>query len=317
MWASMGGCVVVVVVLWSCLALGFLLAFLIHNISPRLPSKYERSPLRAFLRDLIRYGKTKQRNRDDWLRVFDVPKRWFWHFYAVSVVWTGLLLVLSLQVALQGQPYPQWLTSSLSFLCGVQWDESRAPQVSTLLVQLLLWGHSLRRLLECLLVSVYSQGVIHVAQYVFGMGYYVILGLTVLCCDNLNDAKGVDSLFHQLDLGHLSGAALFIWASLLQHSSLVTLARLRTGSSGAAKTFDHGVPHGGWFELVSCPHYFAELLIYVSLGLVLGGLSLTWWTVVSYVLFNQAVAAQLCQEYYMKKFECYPRRRCAFIPFVL
>ena len=83
------------------------------------------------------------------------------------------------------------------------------------------------------------------------------------------------------------------------------------------KTFVHGVPHGGWFELVSCPHYFAELLIYISLGLVFGGLSLTWWTVVSYVLFNQALAAQLCQEFYMTKFEGYPRHRYAFIPFVL
>ncbi|KAG7263231.1 hypothetical protein CRUP_036237 [Coryphaenoides rupestris] len=307
----MGCCVLPV--LWSCLALGFLLAFLIHKVSPRLPTKLEQSRLYVFFQDLLRYGKTKHCTRDSWLRIFDVPKRWFWHFYAVSVVWNGLLLFL----ALQHQPYPQWLTYILGVLCGVQWDESQAPQLSTLLVQLLLWIHSVRRLLECLFVSVYSEGVLHLAQYMFGMGYYVILGLTVLCSNHFNDAKGVDSLFRQLDLGHLSGTALFICASLLQHTSLVTLARLRTGSSGTVKTFDHGVPRGGWFEMVSCPHYFAELLIYVSLSMVFGGLSLTWWTVVSYVLFNQALAAQLCQEFYMRKFECYPRHRYAFIPFVL
>ncbi|KAJ3599921.1 hypothetical protein NHX12_033875 [Muraenolepis orangiensis] len=302
----MGGCVVSVV--WSCLALGFLLALLVHKVSPTGPG---RSPLSQVFQDLLRYGKTKQPRRDSWLRVFDVPKRWFWHFYAVSVVWNGLLLVLSLT-----RQIPPWLSDTLSFLSGVRWDESPAPQLSTLLVQLLLWSHGVRRLLESLFVSVYSEGVMHLVQYIFGMGYYIVIGLTVLCSDHSNDGKGVDSLFHQLDLGHLSGAALFMWASLLQHRSLVTLARLRTGSSGTVKTFDHGVPRGGWFELVSCPHYFAELLIYVSLGLVFGGLSLTWWTVVCYVLFNQALAALLCQEYYTRRFEGYPRSRCAFIPFV-
>ncbi|XP_030228476.1 polyprenal reductase [Gadus morhua] len=307
----------VIVLLWLCLALGFLLALLIHKFSPRFQTKHEQNPLFLIFQDLIRYGKTKQCNRDYWLHKLDVPKRWFWHFYAVSVVWNGLLLVLSLHLKLQNQSYPQWLTYFLSFLCGMQWNESQVPQLSTLLVQLFLWSHSLRRLLECLFVSVYSEGVIHMAQYMFGIGYYIILGLTVICSNNFLDAKGFGSLFHQLDLGHLSGTALFISASLLQHSSLVTLAMLRTGNSGTVKTFVHGVPHGGWFELVSCPHYFAELLIYISLGLVFGGLSLTWWTVVSYVLFNQALAAQLCQEFYMTKFEGYPRHRYAFIPFVL
>lgn len=83
------------------------------------------------------------------------------------------------------------------------------------------------------------------------------------------------------------------------------------------ETLTHRVPVGGWFELVSCPHYFAELLIYVSLGLVFGGLSLTWWLVVLYVFFNQALAAQLCHELYTSRFKSYPKHRKAFIPFVL
>lgn len=62
---------------------------------------------------------------------------------------------------------------------------SAVPQLSTLLVQLLLWVHSLRRLLECLFVSVFSDGAMHLVQYVFGLGFYVVLGLTVLCSDRL------------------------------------------------------------------------------------------------------------------------------------
>lgn len=87
--------------------------------------------------------------------------------------------------------------------------------------------------------------------------------------------------------------------------------------AGTVETLAHKVPQGGWFELVSCPHYFAELLIYVSLSLVFRGFSLTWWLVVVYVFFNQALAAQLCHDLYISKYKLYPRHRKAFIPFVL
>ncbi|XP_044054693.1 polyprenol reductase [Siniperca chuatsi] len=313
-WSSVGFSLTDV--LWSSLALCFLVAFCVHKISPCLPRKYETCRLYMLFQDLIRYGKTKQSlKRDDWLRVFDVPKRWFWHFYAVSVGWNGFLLALYLSLIFQHQSYPSWLTGILDILTGVPSTDSQVPQLSTLLVQLLLFAHSLRRLLECLFVSVFSDGAIHLVQYVFGVGYYVVLGLTVLCSDRLG--KGTGSLLSQLDWFHVAGNALFIGASLMQHQSMVLLARLRTGKSGTVETLAHRVPKGGWFELVSCPHYFAELLIYVSLSLVFGGLSLTWWFVVLYVLFNQALAAQLCHDLYISKYESYPRHRKAFIPFVL
>ncbi|MEQ2210019.1 hypothetical protein XENOCAPTIV_007347 [Xenoophorus captivus] len=163
---------------------------------------------------------------------------------------------------------------------------SAAPQLATVLVQLLLCVHSLRRLLECLFVSVFSDGVMHLVQYLFGLGYYIVLGLTVLCSDQM--AK--DPHFVQLP----------------SHSHMRRV-----------ETLAHRVPEGGWFDLVSCPHYFAELLIYISLGFVLGGLSLTWWLVVLYVLFSQALAGQLCHDLYISKYELYPKHRRAFIPFVL
>ncbi|XP_035503669.2 polyprenol reductase [Scophthalmus maximus] len=298
-------------VVWSLLAGCFLAALCVHQIS----RTYETSRLHILFQDLIRYGKTKQNlKRDDWLRVFDVPKRCFWHFYAVSVCWNGFLLALNLNLTFQHQSPPSWLTGIVDILTGVPSTDSHAPQLSTLLVQLLLWVHSLRRLLECLCVSVFSDGAMHLVQYVFGLGYYIILGLTALCSDHV--AKGTGSLLSQLDCFHVAGVGLFIGASLLQHQSLVLLARLRTGKSGAVETLAHREPKGGWFELVSCPHYFSELLIYVSLTLVFRCLSLTWWLVVLYVLFNQALAAQLCHELYISKYESYPRNRKAFIPFV-
>ncbi|POI25862.1 hypothetical protein CIB84_010388, partial [Bambusicola thoracicus] len=40
---------------------------------------------------------------------------------------------------------------------------------------------SFQRLVECLYTSVFSNGVIHIVQYCFGLGYYVAVGSTVLC----------------------------------------------------------------------------------------------------------------------------------------
>ncbi|XP_061834092.2 polyprenal reductase [Nerophis lumbriciformis] len=301
---------------WLVLSFSFFVALGAHVILKRFPSKYETCRLYVLFQDLIRYGKTKQNfKRDDWLCVFDVPKRWFWHFYATSLVWNGLLLSFSLNITLRQQLCPQWLTSLINILSGSTDTENEALQPGTVLVQLLLWFHSLRRLLECLYVSVFSDGVIHVAQYVFGLGYYVLLGLTVLCSDRLTN--GNKTLVFQLEWFHVAGIVLFILASVLQHQTMVLLARLRTGKSGKVETLGHRVPKGGCFELVSCPHYLAELLIYVSLGLVLGGRSLTWWLVVLYVLFNQALAALLCHDLYVSKYESYPKQRKAFIPFLM
>ncbi|XP_029356375.1 polyprenal reductase isoform X2 [Echeneis naucrates] len=296
---------------WLFLALSFLGAFCAH----RVWGQYEGRGLYMLFQDLIRYGKTKQTlKRHEWLRVFDVPKRWFWHFYCLSVCWNGLLLVWYLNFTCGHQSLPSWLMGIIDVLAGVPSPDSQVPQLSTLLVQLLLWVHSLRRLMECLFVSVFSEGTIHLVQYVFGVGYYVALGLTVLCVDRVE--KGAGTLLSQLDWFHVAGVLLFTAASLLQHQSTVLLARLRTGKSGAVETLAHRVPEGGLFELVSCPHYFAELLIYISLALIFAGLSLTWGLVVLYVFFNQSLAAQLCHDLYLTKYESYPRHRKAFIPFI-
>lgn len=74
MWSSVGLSVINVV--WSSLALCFLVAFCAHKVSRLLPGIFDTCPAYVLFQDLIRYGKTKQSlKRDEWLRVFDVPKR--------------------------------------------------------------------------------------------------------------------------------------------------------------------------------------------------------------------------------------------------
>ncbi|XP_061094826.1 polyprenol reductase isoform X4 [Conger conger] len=267
---------------WILLSLFFLLAFCLHVFLSHTSAKCAQSRVCELFQDLIRYGKTKNSQRPSYVRMCDVPKRtrwfppfrWFSHFYVVSVVWNGLLITVSLQTALLGRDLPLWLSNTLGFLTDSSAAAWKGVPLCTVVAQVLLWAHSVRRLVECTRVSVFSRGVIHTVQYAFGLGYYILLGLTLLC------VRGPQ-----------------------QHQ-------------GEVQTLEHGLPRGGWFERVSCPHYFAELLIYLSVGVVLGGGALTWWLVVLYVLFNQALAAQLCHEFYHSTFQHYPRQRRAFLPFL-
>lgn len=62
--------------------------------------------------------------------------------------------------------------------------------LSAFLVLVFLWVHSLRRLFECFYISVFSNAVIHVVQYCFGLVYYVLVGLTVLSQMPMDDKNG-------------------------------------------------------------------------------------------------------------------------------
>ncbi|NWI50535.1 PORED reductase, partial [Calyptomena viridis] len=242
--------------------------------------------------------------------------RWFIHFYVVSVLWNGFLLIWLLRAEFLGESLPSWIQHMHhAFGRDSQSEDMGNEHSSALLVLLLLWLHSCRRLAECLWTSVFSNGVIHVVQYCFGLGYYIAVGLTVLCQVPANIRNGKE-LSVQICWYHIVGIMMYIWASLHQHRCLAILANLRKSKSGKVVSLSHSVPFGDWFESVSCPHYFAELLIYVSMAITLGFQNVTWWCVVIYVLFNQALAAVLCHEFYQKNFSSYPKQRKAFIPHV-
>ncbi|NWU99878.1 PORED reductase, partial [Upupa epops] len=242
--------------------------------------------------------------------------RWFTHFYVVCVLWNGFLLIELFRAEFLGGLLPSWVELVHRALGRDSDSEDTGNErFSALLVLLLLWLHSCRRLAECLWTSVFSSGFIHVVQYCFGLTYYIALGSTVLCQVPTN-IRNRRELSAQIRWYHLVGVVIYVWASLHQHRCLVILANLRKSKSGKVISLSHSIPSGDWFERLSCPHYFAELLIYVSLAVVLGFHNVTWWCVVMYVLFCQALAAVLSHEFYQKTFSSYPKHRKAFIPFV-
>lgn len=116
---------------------------------------------------------------------------------------------------------------------------------------------------------------------------------------------------------HIIGVVLFLTASYVQFDSHRILANLRKDTTGRIYTTKHSIPKGKWFDLVSSPHYMAEILIYLSITIVLSGRSLTWWMVFLFVVTNQIFVGMFNHSWYLKTFENYPKTRRAIIPYVL
>lgn len=85
--------------------------------------------------------------------------------------------------------------------------------------------------------------------------------------------------------------------------------------SGAVVTEKHLMPTGGYFELLSSPHMFFELVMYVALwGLLYR--NRTFLFVVLFVLGNQIEVAHFTHKWYKETFPQYPKKRRAFIPYL-
>ncbi|XP_069057231.1 polyprenol reductase isoform X2 [Pleurodeles waltl] len=109
--------------LWLTLAVAFLLAHLLHR---SVSDAYFPRALHCFFEDVIRYGKTKsgwEGQRFAWMRLCDLPKRWFSHFYVVSVLWNGFLIMVLIHTLFFGHNIPAWLMVLVRRLSGVSQDQ--------------------------------------------------------------------------------------------------------------------------------------------------------------------------------------------------
>ncbi|KAI7841967.1 hypothetical protein COHA_004494 [Chlorella ohadii] len=241
-----------------------------------------------------------------------VPQRWFGHFYAL-----GSACNVAVAFLLLGSPF----------------YASLAPcqQATAALALALLQLHLGRRLAETQGLMRYPPGSrMHGVAYLFGMSYYAIVSLSVL------PAAAYPPLFERAAqlpkvlagplpalprpgwvLSHVSalqlaGAALFLAGNALQWHSHWLLARLGGKAKGRGPTYK--IPRGGAFELVSCPHYLGEVVIYAGLALALAGQRVTAWLMLLWVVSNLSLAAGMTHRWYRQHFKTYPARRRALFP---
>lgn len=247
-----------------------------------------------------------------------VPQRWFTHFYLLGSACNAACIC--------------WFLDHL----GRQ-PTLLAQQCASLVALAALQCHLLRRWYETERVMVYPpQARMHFIAYAFGLSYYGLLGLSLLHSADLAtmlqqppplqdvSARRMLAQLARLDwqqcLGSWAVLGLLVFAggNLLQNQSHRILAALSPASSTKSSQQEvYKIPRGGAFEWLSCPHYLAEIVIYVGLLLVLRGRHVNAWLILSWVVCNLVLAAQATHRWYRKKFEDYPTHRRALIPYVL
>lgn len=249
----------------------------------------------------------------------ELPKRWFYHFYLFATTFYLLLAFSVLQVYLLKTSLPKYVQILLNSIVGAHRKSNVTPE-SVMIAMALIIVQVSRRLCECIFLSVYSDAKMNIVHYIFGFSFYFGVGLSVL-----TEAPGFASLgpayVHMsgnfITWHHIVGVLLFAWASSLQYQSHAILAELRKDNKGQVVSYSHSIPKGGWFDYISCPHYFAEILIYFSICIVFAGRSTTWWMVCGFVLTNQIIVGLFNHHWYLKTFKDYPKTRKAVIPWIV
>lgn len=114
-------------------------------------------------------------------------------------------------------------------------------------------------------------------------------------------------LFSKVNI--ITGLIIFIAGYIINQSSDTKLIGLRKEKQG------YKIPRGGLFEYISCPNHFGEIIEWTGFAIIawnLPALSFAIWT-----FCNLAPRALNHHSWYHEKFEDYPDKRKAVIPFIL
>ncbi|KAG9511057.1 Polyprenol reductase [Fragariocoptes setiger] len=293
---------------------------------------YFSNSLPSAIHRIVKYGKSanvpvKSVKTVTRLKKFEIPKRYFFHFYAFALMLYISLAVSAYRIYFTSSPKQVSASSSFVVLLDKLTGDHRqasVPPESVMIGLCLLIVQVSRRLAECTMISVYSEARMNIIHYIFGYSFYFGVGMSLVAeAPGFTGARGqssawsVPKTYHFLKPCHVIGVLLFIWSSFVQFESHQILANLRKDKSGRVITHQHSIPRGKWFDIVSCPHYMAEILIYLSISIVLGGQSLTWWMVFLFVITNQLIVGKFNHNWYTESFKDYPKSRRAVIPYLL
>lgn len=263
-----------------------------------------------FVQQVFPYGKTsKGLVTTPWIKSILVPKRWFTHFYLFAMMYT--LLITSVMFMTYGfnKDVPE-IFENYVHMVSYHSHESIGDSISSLLAASLFLLHVTRRWYECMFVSIFSSASMNLAHYASGYLHYWGCATVLVAYSRVSYQPEFGPLvLMQLLLGVL----LFIYASYQQYSVHKSFANSRKKSSNNEK---YVMPKGGLFEYISCPNYFCEILIYISIYLILGFGHYAWALILMWVISNQMMAASMTHNWYREHFKNYPKLRRAIIPFL-
>ncbi|KAK8167572.1 3-oxo-5-alpha-steroid 4-dehydrogenase-domain-containing protein [Phyllosticta citribraziliensis] len=178
-------------------------------------------------------------------------------------------------------------------------------------------AQGLRRLFESTCISKpssSSSSSMWVTHWLLGLFFYAAMSVAVwieasqTLQANHVSTPGLDVF---LDPRALVGTALFHWASVQQHRAHAYLASLKK----------YTLPTDGAFDLVVCPHYSFECVLYFGLAIVAAPegqwINKTILCALIFVAANLGVTAVGTREWYEAKFgkQAVGKRAC-MVPFV-
>lgn len=193
-------------------------------------------------------------------------------------------------------------------------------ELSVLLGSTLLFTHTVYRLYQSVYINVFSNRTTQdLLDWLAPHLYTFLAGVTILSEAPHLDGRSISDWFdwHQFSWHHALGLSLFAFLTYHDHALQFELAKFRKNRAGHVVSEDHKLPKGGFFEWVSSPHFFTEILIHEAIGFTLGFHHKSWWILTGYVTISQVVRALGRQQWYRKKFEAMPPGRKAIVPFIL
>lgn len=227
-----------------------------------------------------------------WLSAFQVPHSYFLHFYVVSISSSVLWFF---QIVSNG--------TLLRHLCHHARGHGHDPSMSieqVLLTWSLLTIQGLRRLSETYALGKPSKSTMWIGHWLLGITFYLALGIAVW-------VEGAPALLREEDvmadivisapsLKTMSSIPLFLMASGIEHDCHVHLASLPK----------YSLPEHPIFKTFVCPHYVAEILIYLSLTIISTPrgflINRTMLTALVFVSTNLTVTAANTKSWYQEKF---------------
>ena len=201
-----------------------------------------------------------------WVSQVTVPKKWFAHLYITGLAF-GILALF----------YPTLTSASTTTTTYTSCSFLSALRLTLFLL------HCTRRLCESLFLSDFGESRMHISGYLVGILHYVLAPVTLYCSGNSSGSdtsKTEWSFAVAVAVGMV--VVLFIVSNYLQFSCHRTLSHgkgkgigtdkeekientitLVTSLKSNPRNKQYSFPTGGLFEYVCCPHYFAEICIYV------------------------------------------------------
>ncbi|XP_037032314.1 polyprenol reductase [Bradysia coprophila] len=284
-----------------------ILGVLINFIEPYLPT---------FITQTFRYGKHSYKGVPNKIaQLTEIPKSYFKHFYVFALIWSILITYLVTWTYVGGYAIPEFVVTGLDVICGRN-RQVKTNAASTFIAIVLLMLQCVRRFYETHFVQVFSStSKINLSHYIVGYFHYfgALLAIISQAQGFVRGSQAELIRWDDITLRHNIAIGVFLYAWYNQFISNLILASLRKNNAGTVITQKHLLPTGGYFESVSSPHMFFEVVIYVALYIILHNNS-SWLFVLCWVISNQIENAWLTHKWYVETFPDYPKSRKAIFP---